>query len=108
MGSSEAAENSALNGGRVGHFDPLSIFIRLSFTSERGKWKANAKTAAKSIHITAEQWHMAGKHGEDYRSFALLATLKQAERFNLKDPKGIFMLFTCRKDVGRVWNELEH
>ena len=72
------------------------------------EWKANAKTAAKSIYITAEQWHMAGKHGEDYRSLALLATLKQAERFNLKDPKGIFMLFTCRKDVGRVWNELEH
>lgn len=171
--NSEIAENSALKGCRVGHFDPLSIFMRLSFTSERGKkiadshsfskklkkeptpaknpdheiefnsnkeqkflsmdafirdvsairelkkalnrdvisweeWKANAKTAAKSIYITAEQWHKAGEHGEDYRSLALLATLKQAERFNLKDPKGIFALFTCRKDVGRVWNELEH
>ena len=171
--NSEIAENSSLKGCRVGHFDPLSIFMRLSFTSFRGKkiadshsfsknlkkeptpaknpdheiefnsnkeqkflsmdalirdvsairelkkalnrdvisweeWKANAKTAAKSIYITAEQWHTAGKHGEDYRSLALLATLKQAERFNLKDPKGIFMLFTCRKDVGRVWNELEH
>ena len=37
-----------------------------------------------------------------------LATLKQAERFNLKDPQGIFTLFICCKEVGKVWNELEY
>lgn len=170
--NSEIAENSAFKGCRVGHFDPLSIFMRLSFTSERGKkiadshsfskklkkeptpaknpdheiefnsnkeqkflnmdafirdvsairelkkalnrdvisweeWKANIKKAAAEAKLDPEKWHKAAEHGEEYRSLALLAALKQAQRYKT-NINGTFLSFTYTKDMGKIWNELEY